>query len=223
MKALQVVRPRSFAVVEAPVPQLSSSSTDQLLIQTRWVSMCGSDIPFFTGSKRFKSYPLPPGVPIHECVGEIVESTSDLYKPGDHVIAIPDGNQGMAEFFVAQVARAAPLPADLASHDTSCLIQPLATVMNAVDSLKNIEGQAVAVIGWVQSGCSFAGCSRNVAQGALSGSIRQRIDVNWPKRWARLIPSHCAASKSFMPHGSAWASGTIPTFALRQSGTRWTR
>src|SRR5512139_298553 len=115
MKALQVVRPRSFAEVEVPVPQLSSSDTEHLLIRTRWVSMCGSDIPFFTGSKRFKSYPLPPGVPIHECVGEVVESTSNLYKPGEHVIAIPDGNQGLAEFFVAHVARAARLPAELAS------------------------------------------------------------------------------------------------------------
>src|SRR5512139_3604434 len=169
MKALQVVRPRSFAEVVVPVPQLSSSSTDQLLIQTRWVSMCGSDIPFFTGSKRFKSYPLPPGVPIHECVGQVVESTSNLFRPGDHVIAIPDGNQGLAEFFVAQAARAVQLPSDLASRDTSCLIQPLATVMNAVDSLKNIEGRSIAVVGLGSIGLFFCWLLKKRGAGRIVG------------------------------------------------------
>jgi L-iditol 2-dehydrogenase len=169
MKALQVVRPRSFAVMEVPVPQLSSSSTDQLLIQTRWVSMCGSDIPFFTGSKRFKSYPLLPGAPIHECVGQVIESTSDLFKPGDQVIAIPDGNQGLAEFFVAQAARAVRLPSDLGTRDTSCLIQPLATVMNAVDSLKNIEGQSVAVVGLGSIGLLFCWLLKKRGAGRIVG------------------------------------------------------
>jgi L-iditol 2-dehydrogenase len=156
-------------VIEVPVPQLSSSSTDRLLVQTRWVSTCSSDIPFFTGSKRFPSYPLPPGFPVHECVGQVVESTSNLYKPGDHVIAIPDGNQGLAEFFVAQAARAVRLPADLASHDTSCLIQPLATVMNAVDSLGNIEGQAVAVIGLGSIGLLFCWLLKKRGAGRIVG------------------------------------------------------
>ncbi len=93
MRALQVVRPRSFETVQTPVPHLSSGSADRLLIQTHWVSMCGSDIPFFTGGKRFKTYPLAPGASIHECVGQVVKSTSNLFQPGDHVIAIPEGDQ----------------------------------------------------------------------------------------------------------------------------------
>ena len=94
MKAMQVVQPRSFVTVQVPIPHLTSGSPDRLLIQTRWASMCGSDIPFFTGNKRFKPYPLAPGAPIHECVGQVVESTSDLFRPGDHVVAIPEGDQG---------------------------------------------------------------------------------------------------------------------------------
>ena len=35
MKALQVVRPRSFETVQLPVPHLSSSNGDRLLIQMR--------------------------------------------------------------------------------------------------------------------------------------------------------------------------------------------
>jgi threonine dehydrogenase-like Zn-dependent dehydrogenase len=151
------------------MPQLSYSSTDQLLIQTRWVSMCGSDIPFFTGSKRFRSYPLPTGFPIHECVGQVVESTSSLFRSGDQVIAIPDGNQGLAEFFVAQAARAVQLPTALAGRDTSCLIQPLATVMNAVDGLQHIEGRSIAVVGLGSIGLFFCWLLKKRGAGRIVG------------------------------------------------------
>ena len=106
MKALQVVRPRSFDRVEVPVPGLPAEGNDRILVRTAWVSMCGSDIPFFTGNKRLRSYPLSPGAPIHECVGEVVESASERFQPGDRVLAIPDGDQGLAEFFLAHASKA---------------------------------------------------------------------------------------------------------------------
>jgi len=109
--------------------------------------MCGSDIPFFTGNKRHKTYPLPVATPIHECVGQVIESTSDLFHPGDRVVAIPESDQGLSEYFVAQAAKAVQLPADLNDNGTSCLIQPLSTVINAVDRLGNLEGKSVAVVG----------------------------------------------------------------------------
>jgi len=155
MKAMQVVQPRSFVTAQVPIPHLTSGSPDRLLIQTRWASMCGSDIPFFTGNKRFKPYPLAPGAPIHECVGQVVESTSDLFRPGDQVVAIPEGDRGLAEFFVAQAAKAVRLPSGLAGRDTSCMIQPLSTVMNAVDRLGNIQSQSVAVVGLGSIGLFF--------------------------------------------------------------------
>jgi threonine dehydrogenase-like Zn-dependent dehydrogenase len=117
--------------------------------------MCGSDIPFVTGGKRTNHFPIAPGAPIHECVGQVVESTSALFEPGDGVIAIPEGNQGMAEFFVAQTARAVKLPSDLTSSGTGPLIQPLSTVMNAVDRLGNVQGRSVAVIGLGSTGLFF--------------------------------------------------------------------
>jgi threonine dehydrogenase-like Zn-dependent dehydrogenase len=169
MKALQVVRPRSFATVQLPVPDLGSGGADRLLIRTRWVSMCGSDIPFFTGNKRFKTYPLPPGAPIHECAGQVVESTSNLFQPGDQVIAIPEGDQGLAEFFVAQAAKAAHLPPDLAGRDTSCMIQPLSTVLNAVDRLGDIQGQSIAVVGLGSIGLFFCRLLKKRGAGRIVG------------------------------------------------------
>jgi threonine dehydrogenase-like Zn-dependent dehydrogenase len=117
--------------------------------------MCGSDIPFFTGSKRHKSYPLPVGAPIHECDGRVIESTSSLFQPGDRVIAIPEGDQGLSEFFVAKATKAVKLPVRLEDNGTSCLIQPLSTVINAVDRLGNVEGKSVAVVGLGSIGLFF--------------------------------------------------------------------
>jgi len=155
MKALQVLKPRTFEQVQVVVPDLESAGLDRVLVQPEWVSMCGSDIPFFTGSKRYKTYPLPIATPIHECVGQVVDSTSSLFQPGDRVVAIPENDQGLSEYFVAQAAKAVKLPPDLDDNGTSCLIQPLSTVINAIDRLGNVEGRSIAVVGLGSIGLFF--------------------------------------------------------------------
>ena len=155
MNALHIIKPRYFTQVQAIAPNLKTAGADRILVQPNWVSMCGSDIPFFTGSKRHKSYPLPVGAPIHECVGRVIESTSGLFQAGDYVVSIPEGDQGLSEFFVAQAAKAVKIPADLDDNGTSCLIQPLSTVINAVDRLGTVEGKSVAVIGLGSIGLFF--------------------------------------------------------------------
>jgi len=169
MKALQLVQPRSFTSVQVPVPTLKSSGPDRILIRTDWVSLCGSDIPFFTGSKRFKSYPLVPGAPIHECVGQVIDSTSNLFQPGDRVVAIPEDNQGLAEFFVAQATKAVHLPPNMGGYDTSCLIQPLSTVINAVDRLGNVEGRSIGIIGLGSLGLLFCWLLKKRGAGRIVG------------------------------------------------------
>ncbi len=155
MKALQVVSPHCFAPVEIPLPHLPSGAPAKILVRTEWLSLCGSDIPYFTGSKRHKPYPLPVGAPVHECVGQVVESRSPLFQPGDRVVAIPEGDQGLAEFFVAQAAKATKLPPDVNEVDACCLIQPLSTVMNGVDRLGDVTGRSVAVVGLGSIGLFF--------------------------------------------------------------------
>ena len=53
------------------------------------------------------------------------------------MVAIPENDQGLSEFFVGQAAKAVKLPSDTEGDGTGCLIQPLSTVMNAVDRLEN--------------------------------------------------------------------------------------
>ena len=169
MKALQVIEPRTFRLVQVPVPELGTSGSNRILVQPEWVSLCGSDIPFFTGSKRFRSYPLAPGAPLHECVGRVVKSNSKLFKPSDRVVAIPESDQGMAEFFVAQASKAVKLPEGLNDQGTSCLIQPLSTVINAVDRLGNIEGKSITVVGLGSIGLSFCWLLKQHGAGYVTG------------------------------------------------------
>jgi L-iditol 2-dehydrogenase len=147
MKALQVIRPRIFETVSVPAPRIMPGDNDGILVRTAAAALCGSDVPFFTGNKRFKEYPLAPGAPVHECVGEVVESSSELFKPGDRVLAIPDENRGLAEFFLARSSKAVVLDSSITDVGAACIIQPLSTVMNAIDRLENIRGKSITVVG----------------------------------------------------------------------------
>jgi L-iditol 2-dehydrogenase len=169
MNALQLIQPRHFSLLRTPVPCLTSEQMDQIVVRTGWVSMCGSDIPFFTGNKRHKTYPLPVGAPIHECYGQVIESRSPLFQPGEHVVAIPNADQGLAEFFVAQAAKAVRLPAEMVRDEVSCLIQPLSTVINAVDRLGDIAGKSVAVVGLGSIGLLFCWLLRKRGAGLIVG------------------------------------------------------
>ena len=154
--------------------------------------MCGSDIPFFNGSKRFQQYPLPYGAHVHECVGQVVETRSDLFQTGDWVVAIPENDQGLAEVFVAQASKGSRLPGDLVDRPESCLIQPLSTVMNAVDRLGDIREQSVAVVGLGSIGLLFCWLLKKKGAGQVVG-----IDP---------IPSRCQFAEKF---------GADQTFAMR--------
>ncbi len=169
MQALQITAPRCFDRIQVEVPRLLDGSRNHILVRTAWVSMCGSDIPFFTGKKRFQSYPMAPGAAIHECIGEVVQSTSELFRPGNRVLSIPDGNQGLAEFFIAQVSRTAMLNEGIDDFGAACIIQPLSTVMNAMDRLGDIRGKSFAVIGLGSIGLMFCWLAAKREAGSVLG------------------------------------------------------
>lgn len=117
--------------------------------------MCGSDIPKFTGSKRFLQYPMEPGAPIHECVGVVVGSTSERFAAGERVVAKPENDLGLAEFFIAKANKAVRLPAEVENYHTCSIIQPLSTVMNALDRVGIVAGRSFAIVGLGSIGLLF--------------------------------------------------------------------
>ena len=144
MKALQLIRPRQFQAVEIARPEIDD---DQILVCLERAVLCGSDIPKFTGMWRGLHYPLPPGMPIHECVGGVVESRSPRFQVGDRVVAVPKGDVGLAELYPADAHRSAHIPASLDQCEACLLIQPLSTVVYALDRLGDIAGRTAMVVG----------------------------------------------------------------------------
>jgi L-iditol 2-dehydrogenase len=144
MKALQLVKPRQFQAVEIARPEIGK---DQVLVRLGRVVLCGSDIPKFTGMWRGLNYPLPAGMPIHECIGTVVESHSPRFDAGDVVVAVPRGDQGLAEYYAADAGRTVRIPEPLVHSEASLLIQPLSTVVYALDRLGDITGCTAMVVG----------------------------------------------------------------------------
>jgi L-iditol 2-dehydrogenase len=144
MRALQVVKPRQFRVIETARPEIGN---DQILVRLEKAVLCGSDIPKLTGRWPGLQYPLPAGMPIHECVGTVKESHSPRFQVGDRVVAIPRGDQGLAEYYVADAIKAVCIPEPLIDSDTNLLIQPLSTVVYALDRLGDIADRTAVVVG----------------------------------------------------------------------------
>jgi threonine dehydrogenase-like Zn-dependent dehydrogenase len=169
MLALQLRAPRSYALVRIPTPTLAGRAGELLLVRTLRVSICGSDIPFFTGRKPGLAFPLPPGAHVHECVGRVEASSSREFEPGDLVAVVPEDNRGLAELFVARADQAVLLAGDLAGREESTFIQPLSTVLHAVDQLGEIGGRTVAVVGLGSIGLLFCWLLRRRGAGAIVG------------------------------------------------------
>jgi L-iditol 2-dehydrogenase len=75
----------------------------------------------------------------------------------------------LAEYYVAQAGKAIHLPEELASCDDSCLIQPLSTVLNAVDQLGDIQGKSVLVVGLGSIGLFFCWLLKKRGAGHVLG------------------------------------------------------
>ena len=207
MKALQLVQPRIFEMVSIPMPEMKKDTPELILVKTRWVSLCGSDISFFNGNKRYVSYPLSTGAPIHESMGVVIESQSKQFRPGDMVLAIPEGDQGLAEYYLAQATKAIHLPKELASCDDSCLIQPLSTVLNAVDQLGDITGKSIAVIGLGSIGLFFCWLLKKRSAGYILG-----IDPN---------PFRCQVAEKLGASKTISLRGVEAVHASHQEPDQW--
>lgn len=130
MKSARINKPLEIEIVETDTPQIDAG---QMLIQSKTVSLCGSDLPLFLNG-RPAQYPLAPGYPGHECIGVVVQSRCEEYKEGDEVLAIPAGGCGFAEYFVSHPVVTVRLPAG-GMENKLVVAQPLGTVIHSCKRL----------------------------------------------------------------------------------------
>ena len=173
MKAVQIVGPRQVKIIDTPEPDLQERPSGMIKVRMERACLCGSDSPYFDYEQDY--YPLPIGMSIHECIGTVVDSTSDRFRPGDFVLAWPDVHQGgLAEYICAEEERSIHLPRDGVPPEQILMSQPLGTVIWACQKLGNLLDKHVVVVGQGPMGLLFSHMMSNL--GARTVIAIDRLD-----------------------------------------------
>jgi 2-desacetyl-2-hydroxyethyl bacteriochlorophyllide A dehydrogenase len=179
---MAVVRtPEKVEFEDRPIPALTAG---KVLIKTRAVSICGSDLHTFKGKHPFAPLPAALG---HELAGEITavgDQVSSL-QVGDRVVLEPvitcghcefclkgvynlctsvsfyhrQGQGAFTPYFVADQHRVYKLP-DNITFEEGALVEPLAVAVHAVKKAGIRMGDTVAVIGAGAIGLMILALSR---------------------------------------------------------------
>jgi len=85
MKAFLATAPQTLEYVEQPIPE---PTANEVLVKTRAVGICGSDIHLFRGDHPYTTYPMIFG---HEASGVVEAVGSDVKEimAGEHVVLEP--------------------------------------------------------------------------------------------------------------------------------------
>jgi len=145
MQALQLTQPRHFVLKTVPIPPVGFG---QAIISFGYAALCGSDYPKYTGEWLGIDTPLSVGMPIHECVGQVVESSIPNLNPGTWVLAMPKNNCGLSDFFLADSHHIIPLIGwTLDNLYLATLGQPTSTVLHALDRVDSVTNKTILIVG----------------------------------------------------------------------------
>jgi L-iditol 2-dehydrogenase len=116
-------------------------------------------------------YRNPPGVPIHEIVGEVVATNAADLGCGTRVVGWADSANGLAEYVVTNASSVMRYDERLKPAE-AVMLQPLACVMYAVDQLGPLAGARAAVIGQGPIGLLFSHVLKTAGASHLTGVDR---------------------------------------------------
>jgi L-iditol 2-dehydrogenase len=161
MWSYRLVAPYTFERTNLPDKASDALVDGKVLLRFLAAGICGSDVPPFRGVRgkiagdRGASAAEMDGFPIHEIVGEVIASRHPDHRVGDHVVGWASGFDGLMERVVSDGNGLAPYDSAL-SPQHAVGLQPLACVLYAVETLPEIEGRHVAVIGQGSIGLLFS-------------------------------------------------------------------
>jgi L-iditol 2-dehydrogenase len=145
--------PLHFTRHDVAMPSDDMLADGQVLLRFLAGGVCGSDIArCLDGAGR--SGPEPDGWSLHEIVGEVVATRSDL-KVGSRVVGWVANTCGLREYVPTAASMLLEVPADLDDVHAAPL-QPLACVLHALSGLGDVSGARTAVIGLGPIGLLFA-------------------------------------------------------------------
>jgi threonine dehydrogenase-like Zn-dependent dehydrogenase len=142
MKALQLIAPRKTILAELPRPEVPA---DGLLMKTRCVSICSTDISFYEGHLFPSEYPVVLG---HEYLGEVVEIGSD-YKHseisvGDRIVYWGQTDyDGFAEYRTVRPIFSGEIKEDTFWADRDFLDDRRAAAVKVPDELDDLQASFI--------------------------------------------------------------------------------
>lgn len=181
MRAGRLVELGRVEFEEVPI---DPAQPGELLVHSRFASICGSDLHGVQYGVELPPPPWPPGYPGHEGIGHVVESRADGFDEGDLVLAVPNAAIGrcMAEYQRLQAVTAVKIdPAPDLPLQHLLMAQQLGTVIFALRRYPtDVAGKTVVVLGQGSAGLFFchllkkAGAARVI----VADLSQARLDVS---------------------------------------------
>ncbi|MBR7825674.1 zinc-binding dehydrogenase [Actinospica sp. MGRD01-02] len=177
MWALTQTGPGRLRWSQVPRPAPGALSGGEVLLRVLAGGICGSDLPFFQGHRSPAVAPGTAGFPLHEIVGEVIESRYEAIRVGETVVGWATGQNGLAEYVVSAGHSLHAYSPGL-DPVTAVLLQPLACVLYAVEQLGEVTGKHAAVLGVGPIGALFAHVLKTRGAAKVTGVDRvDRSDV----------------------------------------------
>jgi len=126
----------------------------QVRLRLLAAGLCGSDMPRFKGVAGPRYDGGYGTAPVHEVVGEVIETASPELRVGHRVVGSLGREGGLAELVVALASKLILVPEELGDVQ-AVTFQSLATVLRAVAKFPSARGLRAAVLGAGPIGLAF--------------------------------------------------------------------
>ncbi|MFI5399830.1 MAG: zinc-binding dehydrogenase [SAR324 cluster bacterium] len=156
MRAARYVEPGRIVCEQAPLPALNDG---EVLVRTLLSAICGSDLHVVYDDISELPPPCPHGYPGHEGLGEVVQSKSLLFKPGQKVLTCPAGAymRCFADYVALPGTQCYELPPYDGPLEHLLMAQQFGTTIFALRQMPvDVVGRTVMVMGQGSAGNFFA-------------------------------------------------------------------
>lgn len=239
MKAIVLQQPGKFETITKPMPQQPLEG--EVLLKTKSISICGTDLHAYKGRQPFFSYPRILG---HEIAAEVVAIGADVthVKPGDLCTIEPYRNAvidqavkrgkttcgsqltvlgvhedgALQEYFIYKGENVHQ--ANGLSSDQAVIVEPFAIGSHAVERAEVTAADLVLVVGTGPIGITV------IAMAGLKGAKVIAVDVNehrlayvketFPTTETLLLSNHTIGDIQSLLHGD------LPTIVIDASGNK---